>query len=241
MTTVNDILKDPGLEKWYRIHILLEYYGRPILESIFYSDLLNTTRDKKKLYNDLLKFKSKFSDGSELRKLYPDDEMTDVGNFDISLFVKVINLKIQSLDSNRRQPSAQNEAKLKKMKSFANKLRYYRNWLYHQRNKNVTYPMFEEKWNELCQLFQPCGVDMASVNELKTCGIFSSSKFCGTTVFIFLQGRGDLFFSSNDSVSNPNLLDACMKKVFLKIKGCVKNLRRDIFWENFFLKSFEDH
>ena len=116
--------------------------------------------------------------------------MTDAGNFDISLFVKVINLKIQSLD--RSQFSAQDNKMIASMKSFANKLRSYRNWLHHEGNKNLSSLMFEQKWSELCQLFQPHGVDMVSVNELKTCDIFSSSKFCDTAVFIFLQGRVDL-------------------------------------------------
>ena len=190
MTSVKAILKDPGLARWYRVHILLDYYGRPVLKRIFYSTLLNAPRDKNELYKDLLIFQSKFSDENELRKLYPENKMTDAGNFDISLFVKVINLKIQSLDPS--QFSAQDNQRIASMKSFANKLRSYRNWLYHEGNKNLSSLMFEQKWSELCQLFQPHGVDMVSVNELKTCDIFSSSKFCDTAVFIFLQGRVDL-------------------------------------------------
>ena len=47
--------------------------------------------------------------------------MTDVENFDISLFVKVINAKLESLDYSQRPAVVKKEIEC--FRSFANKLR----------------------------------------------------------------------------------------------------------------------
>lgn len=50
--------------------------------------------------------------------------MTDVGNFDISLFVKVTNAKLESFDYNQRPAVVKKEIEC--FRSFANKLRKHR-------------------------------------------------------------------------------------------------------------------
>ena len=55
-------------------------------------------KDSKELHKHLLQFKSNFIDETEKIKLYPDNGETHAETLDISIFVKVINLKIKSLD-----------------------------------------------------------------------------------------------------------------------------------------------
>ena len=191
------IVKALGRERWYRLHTLLDYYGRPILIDVLYSKL-KAPKCSKEMFVFLQQFQSKFTDPNEQKKMYPENKMTDVGNFDITLLVKIINAILESRDYSQRSKDVQN--RIACFKSFANKLRYYRNFLYHKANKDLPEPMFEEIWGKLCGLLKT-SVDMVEMNELKTCDIFSSSKYQGTTIFVCYQGTVDICFSvKNDLV-----------------------------------------
>lgn len=70
--------------------------------------------------------------------------MTDVENFDISLFVKVINAKLESLDYSQRPAVVKKEIEC--FRSFANKLRKHGKWFYHKPNRDLSGPKFEGMW-----------------------------------------------------------------------------------------------
>ena len=183
------IVKASGRERWYRVHTLLDYYGRPILIDVLYSKL-KAPKSGKQMFMVLKQFQSKLTDPKDRKILYPENEMTDVGNFDIPLLVKVINAILESRDYSQTSKDVKNQ--IARFKFLANKLTHYRNLLYHKPSKDLSESRFDEIWGELCDLLKT-RVNMVEMNELKTCDIFSNSKYQDTVIFVCYQGTVDLF------------------------------------------------
>lgn len=198
MASAKDISINPGHVRWFRLEILLEYYGKEVLKKIFHRNIRAPDNGTKDLYDFLLKFKNTLQIYPEERiKLFPPSGITYEEEFDISLFGRIIRTILCIYCKNKNNDFSQQDLiHVKKDINFTNMIMNWRNTLYHEGDKDITEIKFEEWWYKILSRLSSqtyCPVDMASVSDLKDGDIFSNNKYQGRAQFLLCQGRVVLF------------------------------------------------
>ena len=209
MASDKNILNNLGYLRWYRFTILLDCYGKQILKQIFHTDMRAPKNGTEELYNFLLHFKPQLQNRIfqlEYEKIYPPNRITDEEKFDISLFGRIIIAILEFYKENNQFPR-QKLNQIEKDKKFVYSLMKWRNWLCHEGNKCLSESTFEEKWQEAVVSFQCYRVvDMASVNDLKNCDVFSNTKYQDRASLLLQQGRVDILLFLYGTVLSSSLV-----------------------------------
>ena len=139
-------------EKWLRLVTLIDHAGKKICHDLlFITEQL--PEDGKLLYNILKKYEFYIKPNRDQRSiLYPHNRCTDKSEFDISLYIRII----QGLCGN-------------KYEKYLDNLRKMRNRLFHTGCTNLTEADFKTLWSDASHILKWYNFDMSSVAGLKDC------------------------------------------------------------------------
>ena len=144
-------------ENWLRLTILVDFSGRNLCHNVlFVQEQLPT--DGKLLYKELESVSCQYNDQREI--LCPTSGITNFDKFDVTLYTKVIKGKFGN-----------------KYDSLVNDLRDARNKLFHTGKKEILDKEFHQLWQDTTDMLQKHNFDLALVDGLKTCDIFSHNRF----------------------------------------------------------------
>ena len=151
-------------ENWLRLIILVDFSGRNLCHNVlFVQEQLPT--DGKLLYNELESVSCHYNDQRKI--LRPTSGITNCNKFDVTLYTKVIKGKFGN-----------------KYDSLVNDLRDARNKLFHTGKKEIPDKEFHQLWQDTTDMLQKHNFDLALVDGLKTCDIFSHNRFRDIATFI---------------------------------------------------------
>ena len=148
MTTLLEIFQNS--ENWLRLVTLTDYAGVDLCKEVLHTKEGLPT-DGVKLYQKLKKdynIKGLYREQEQI--VFPKDENTDEGKFDITLYTCLIQQMFPS-----------------KYKGLMRTLRDIRNGLCHMSDKKIPESDFQKRWNSICAKLQNHGFNK-SVDKLKT-------------------------------------------------------------------------
>ena len=195
MVSAKDNMFNPGHFLLFLLERVLDYYGKKILEHIFYKNIGAPDNGTEKLFNFLSRFKNhlKIYSSEEYNKVFPPNRITYDEQFDISVFGRVILTILGIYCENENNYFSQKDLEcIREDIRITRWFMYWRNKLVHEGNKDISETKFEEWWVKIIYglLGQPyCSVDMESIVGLRRYGdIFSNNKYQGTAQFLS-QGK----------------------------------------------------
>ena len=155
-------------ESWLRLAILIDFSGRKLCHNVlFVQEQLPT--DGRLLYEELKTLKCQYRDQREI--LCPSSGITDCDKFDVTLCTNAIKQKFGN-----------------KYDSLVTDVRNARNKLFHTGKKEIPDIEFDQLWKDTTDMLQKHHFDLALVDGLKTCDIFSHQQFRSFATF-FHQGN----------------------------------------------------
>ena len=139
-------------EKWLRLMTLIDHAGKKICHDLlFITEQL--PEDGKLLYKILKKYEFYIKPNRDQRSiLYPHNRCTDKSEFDISLYIRII----QGLCGN-------------KYEKYLDNLRKMRNRLFHTGCTNLTEADSKTLWSDASNILKWYNFDMSSVAGLRDC------------------------------------------------------------------------
>ena len=139
-------------EKWLRLMTLIDHAGKKICHDLlFITEQL--PEDGKLLYNILKNYEFYINPNMDQRSiLYPHNRCTDKSEFDISLYIRII----QGLCGNKHE-------------KYLDNLRKMRNRLFHTGCTNLAEAKFKTLWSDASNILKWYNFDMSSVAGLKDC------------------------------------------------------------------------
>ena len=154
-------------ENWLRLTILVDFSGRNLCHNVlFVKEQLPT--DGKLLCEELKTVNCQYMDQRKI--LCPSNGIKNCDKFNVILYTRVIKGKFGN-----------------KYDSLVNDLRDSRNKLFHTGKKEIPDKEFNQLWKDTTDMLQQHHFDVALVDGLKSCDIFSHKDFRSIATF-FQQG-----------------------------------------------------
>ena len=166
-------------EKWARLITLVHLAGKEICYKLLFIERKLPTNGEL-LYEFLMKNDTRIKpEGKEKLVLYPKNGNTDMNEFDIPLYTKII----QGLYGSHYS-------------DLIKDLRALRNKFFHKGNVELTEKEFKDLWEETSKKLELHGFDMHSLAELKECNIDQHQEYdkpLRNCMERFIQGNKEWF------------------------------------------------